>query len=248
MNCHECREWMHPHVDGELDIRGSLELDHHLANCPGCAAEKEALRFLKATLRRSSLRYHAPVSLRRRFRHLCRPSNNTALGKLSVALWLWRSWAIGATALALLMAFVLPTVSGRNRLLDEVVASHVRSLMADHLTDVLSNDQHTVKPWFTGKLDFSPRVEDFAGRGFPLIGGRLDYLGGREVAVLVYRHNKHVINVYVWPAADSGAGLPSVGGRRGYSLISREATGFHHLLVSDLNRKELADLADLLER
>src|SRR5262249_46870290 len=120
------------------------------------------------------------------------------------------------------------------------------SLMAGHLTDVASSDQHTVKPWFHGKLDFAPDVRDFAAQGFPLVGGRLDYVGGRTVAALVYQRNQHPINVYVWPAARARSGKLTVEKRSGYTVINREIGGLHHLLVSDLNEKELTELANLL--
>ncbi len=109
----------------------------------------------------------------------------------------------------------------------------------------LPADQHTVKPWFNGKLDFAPDVKDFAAQGFPLVGGRLDYLNGRAVAALVYRRNKHFINVFVWPAANAGGGKPAVQNRRGYFIINREADGLHYCLVSDLNAEELTQLAKL---
>src|SRR4029078_5320611 len=109
--------------------------------------------------------------------------------------------------------------------LNQAVATHVRSLMVEHLTDVASTDQHTVKPWFDGKLDFAPEVKDFAAQGFPLAGGRLDYLNGRVVAALVYRRNKHYINVFVWPPASGGSGKLIVEKRRGYVVINRERGG-----------------------
>jgi anti-sigma factor RsiW len=126
------------------------------------------------------------------------------------------------------------------------VAGHVRSLMAGHLMDVVSTDQHTVKPWFNGRLDFAPDVKDFAAQDFPLVGGRLDYLGDRPVAALVYRRNKHVINVFVWPAADTSEAPKETQNLRGFNIINRQANGLRYCLVSDLNEKELRDLADLL--
>src|SRR5205823_1681082 len=116
----------------------------------------------------------------------------------------------------------------------------------DHLVDVTSSDQHTVKPWFNGKLDFAPEVKDFAEQGFPLAGGRVDYLRGHTVSALVYRHNKHVINVFVWPLGDNRSAKTGAENRRVYSIINREANGLHWCLVSDLNAKELGELAELV--
>jgi anti-sigma factor RsiW len=120
--------------------------------------------------------------------------------------------------------------------------------MAEHLTDVASSDQHTVKPWFSGKLDFSPNVKDLATEGFPLVGGRLDYLHHRPVAALVYRRNKHLINVFVGPAASSSSRKGEFESPRGYSVLNRDIGGLHYCLVSDLNSRELAELANLLGR
>jgi anti-sigma factor RsiW len=162
-------------------------------------------------------------------------------------LLVWKLVALGATALAAVAIVFQPMdFSERSRLVNEAVADHVRSLMANHLTDVASSDQHAVKPWFNGKLDFAPSVKDFTAQGFPLVGGRLDYLGGRAVAALVYQRNKHFINVFVWPAATAALTKPDVRSYRGYSVINREEGAMHYCLVSDLNAKELEQLANLL--
>jgi anti-sigma factor RsiW len=191
------------------------------------------------------LRYEAPDSLRKEVCQMARAAKGGARPSLFQSLLLWKSLAFGTTAFALLLMLIRPGVSERDQVLEEAVSSHVRSLMADHLTDVASSDRHTVKPWFNGKLDFAPKVNDFAGQGFPLVGGRLDYLDGRTVAALVYQRHKHFINVFVWPAANTAQGKP--GERlRGYSVICREAEGLRYCLVSDLNQQELAEFAVLL--
>ncbi len=248
MNCAESRLFLHAHADGELDVANSLELERHLKTCAACGAEKKSLNSIKVALRQSSLRYDAPDSLRKGVRRMARASGNETHPRLFPSLLLWKSLAFGATAVALLAILFRPEISERDQMLNEAVASHVRSLMAEHLTDVASSDQHTVKPWFNGKLDFAPDVKDFAAEGFPLVGGRLDYLKGRPVAALVYRRNKHFINVFAWPAGHTGSGKAAIDNRRGYSVINRETNGLHYCLVSDLNKKELAELANLFER
>jgi len=152
---------------------------------------------------------------------------------------------ITAGALVILLALIfLPPRD--QRLAEEVVSSHVRSLMANHLTDVESSDQHTVKPWFDGKVDFAPTVTNLTEHGFPLIGGRLDYLHGRPVAAEVYQRNKHKINLFVWPATRNRITMKKVSVEKGYNVISWEAAGMNYSTVSDLNPTELREFADLL--
>ncbi|MGC9942088.1 MAG: anti-sigma factor [Verrucomicrobiota bacterium] len=253
MICAEIRLLLHAHVDGELDAANSIELERHLKTCPACAAESESLRLLKTALQQASLAYRAPDSLRKIVRQNIRPpagvsGSEPQPGRLS-RLWLWKSLAFGATAFAVLAILLRPAgISQRDGLLNEAVASHVRSLMVGHLTDVASTDQHTVKPWFDGKLDFAPQVKDLAADGFPLVGGRLDYLNGRTVAALVYRHNKHFVNVFVCPANYAGIAQSGTENRRGYSVIYYDSNGMFYCLVSDLNAKELNDLGQLIAK
>lgn len=164
----------------------------------------------------------------------------------------WATWAIAA--LAVIGAFVAgmvisPRGAGqRDTLSNELVASHVRSMMADHIADIISTDQHTVKPWFDGKLDFAPPVVDFAAEGFPLAGGRLDYLMNRSVAVLIYRRDKHIINLFVWPSLeepeDRASGFKN-SVHNGYLIVRWTDTGMNYAAVSDLNDQELLQFAQL---
>jgi anti-sigma factor RsiW len=184
---------------------------------------------------RDQLRYTAPARLRR---------------KLMPQPWLDRPRAALAgacAAAAILLSFVVgrstaPTSSGAAQ---DVVASHVRSLMASHLQDVASTDQHTVKPWFEGRLDFGPDVRDFAQEGFPLEGGRLDYVDSRPAAALVYRHGAHVINVLEWPADGSSSTPPTLSTLRGFQLFSWRRNGLSYWAVSDLNAADLQKFAQL---
>lgn len=245
MNCADIKKLLHAYADGELDLANSLELERHLKSCPACSAERESLLSLRTALRQKDLAYRAPNSLRKDIRKMVRISADA--GRPRERLWIWKLLTAGATAFAILTIVLRPAgMSDSDQLLNEAVAGHVRSLMADHLTDVLSSDQHTVKPWFNGKIDFTPEVKDFAAQGFPLVGGRLDYLHGRDVAVLVYQRSKHFINVFVWPDRQTGSGKAEIEHLRGYSIINRELNGLHYCFVSDLNAKELGDLASLV--
>jgi anti-sigma factor RsiW len=244
MNCDEIHSLFHAYIDGELDLVHSLEVEGHVKSCAACAAAKRSLLSLRSALRQGDLAYRAPESLRRQVRRIARGANEEEPSRRE-GNYLWRWLAIGATGFAVITLLLRPAgMSERDRFLNDAVGSHVRSLMVEHLTDVASSDRHTVKPWFDGKLDFAPDVKDFAAQDFPLVGGRLDYLNGRAVAALVYRRNKHLINVFVWPSRNAGDG--GTGTLRGYSVINRDARELHYCLVSDLNEKELRDLADLL--
>jgi len=250
MNCADLRLLLHAYSDGELDLVRSLDVEQHLQTCATCAAQNRSLLSLRTALRSAPLAHATPPSLRQKVRSLNRapaesPPPETPRPSRAPRLWQWL--AFGATAAAVLMLTLRPVgPSPGDSLADELVSGHVRSLMVGHLTDVQSSDQHTVKPWFNGKLDFAPTVRDFAAQGFPLVGGRLDYLNGRAVSALVYRRNQHFINVFVWPADRTGVGQPIAENRRGYNLVSRDVEGFHYWLVSDLNPTELSQLADLL--
>ena len=246
MNCAEVQRWLHAYADGELDVVRGAEVDEHIKTCAACAGEISNLRLMRATLQNSGLAHRAPDALRKKcgnsrakLRHrgktTCNGSGN--------------GWRLARRRSAALAIVLRPAgISPRDELLNEAVASHVRSLMANHLTDVASSDQHTVKPWFDGKLDFAPQVKDFAEQGFPLVGGRLDYLDGRAVAALVYRHEKHLINVFVWPAANTERGTEQIENVRGYNVVTCDVGGFHYCLVSDVEEKQLHQLAGLFEK
>jgi anti-sigma factor RsiW len=258
----DLEQWLASYRDGELSPEEEAAVEAHLATCPECTAHDSAARNLSRTMRQAT-RHRAPPGLADRIRAAL-PAEAASPGETPSAPGPARApatvhvlpdrrprrWIASAAAAAacVLLAWNL-TLQLRPApapsLVDQVVDDHIRALMVNHLTDVLSSDQHTVKPWFNGKLDLAPPVGDFPDQGFALVGGRLDYLSGHSVAALVYRHNEHVINVFVLP----GAGMDSAPHHltsRGYALLTWAHQGLGYWAVSDINAPELDTLATLI--
>jgi anti-sigma factor RsiW len=253
VNCDDARVLMHGHLDGELDLADDLEVQRHIEECPRCASDYAALRAMRTRLKDEAFRFDAPPALKEKIRRAIpesTPSRSTGYPSRRGA-WVPRAvrfavpMAIGAM-LALIIAPRTMAPALNQQLANEVVASHVRSLMATHLMDVASTDQHTVKPWFNGKLDFSPPVTDFVKDGFPLVGGRLDYIEGRPVAALIYQHGKHVINVFMWPTAGETTSAERIETEHGYNVEQMTVAGMNCWVVSDLNPVELDKFAGLI--
>jgi mycothiol system anti-sigma-R factor len=248
MICELSSKSLHGYLDGELDAVRAAEFERHLETCPECLAELEAQESLRASLQQAQLRERAPASLRRavlqglpkapaQFRIATNPS--------------WQWLAVAAALLLVVSALgwrILSTRTGTGasaQLSAEIIDAHLRSLQAGHLVDIVSTDQHTVKPWFNGKVDFAVPVRDFADEGFPLQGGRLDVIHGRTVAALVYGRRKHEVNVFAWPDSP-GDELPRAGSSRGYQWISFRKGGMYLCVVSDLAMPDLEILQRLL--
>jgi anti-sigma factor RsiW len=236
MNCAEVDELLGAWHDRELDPARSRELEAHLSGCAQCAAARERLEALSSVVKEHATYYTAPAGLRARLESKLAPKQPW-YGR-------WPVLAAACLALALVVWRVAPA-PGDSAIESEVVAAHLRSLMADHLMDVPSTDQHTVKPWFTGKLDFAPRVEDLSAQGFELVGGRLDYLDGRPVAALIYRRRKHTINVFTWPAGPGRQELRQ-DTRQGFHVVHWVSQGMQWWAVSDVSADDLRTLAGLL--
>jgi anti-sigma factor RsiW len=243
MNCQQAKPLINPYVDGELEAVAILELEQHLQNCSSCSLALRNVQSLKKTMKQDTLYFNAPAQLRQRIKaQLPSPAKSASL---------WHDWnwnrlttalsGAFAICLALLAMVTLTRPSSVQPLAEEIVSSHIRSLMANHALDVASTDQHTVKPWFNGKIDFSPPVKDLAAQNFPLIGGRLDYLAGRSVAALVFQRRQHTINLFIWPASEADASPAVFPSRQGYQVIHWSAAGMTFWSVSDLNEKELME-------
>ena len=246
MVCRDVMDRLSPFLDDELDPVASREVSRHLESCADCAAAFDRRRRLSESLRRD-LEYHrASDLLRARVVRDARAAvGEGARSRRAAPSWRWLSVAAAVVAVVggTWWVTTLPREHADDLTAREVVSGHIRSLMANHLTDVASTDQHTVKPWFAGKLDFSPPVTDFAAAGYPLVGGRLDYLQGHSVAALVYLHHKHAINVFVWPVASAHERVTPAMTQQGFHVIHGTHAGMAYWVVSDLNAEELASFA-----
>jgi mycothiol system anti-sigma-R factor len=262
MNCEEAAKLMDGYLDGELDPMTSQKIEEHLRECRKCEQAYEAHTALAHAISRGAPYYKAPTELRQRVQSSLRDAvgvraTRSAARENHVLLtsareerrfvlpeipWNWLALAAAIILAAIIASNFLPRLrqpASDQFLATQLIASHVRSLMAAHLTDVASSDQHTVKPWLDTKLDFAPPVVDLSSEGFPLIGGRLDYLDNRPVAGLVYGRRKHFINLFVWPAASDAAKAPQTITRQGYQLLHWADSDFNYWAVSDVNVNDL---------
>ena len=270
MNCEETTKLMDGYLDGELDPITSQAIEQHLRECHNCDQAYKTQRSLICAIGNATPYYKAPSELRERIQSSLRkettehPLRNGVRGAqvqfhkrqpeprsiLSEIPWNWLGLAAAIIFAAIIVSNVLPRLQrpGNDQFLaTQLIAGHVRSLMANHLTDVASSDQHTVKPWLDAKLDFAPAVVDLSNEGFPLIGGRLDYLDNRAVAALIYQRRKHFINLFVWPAAPDETRTPKTITRQGYQLLHWVESDLNYWAVSDINEKELQEFKQLFE-
>ena len=231
---------LHGLLDGELDAANALACEAHLKTCEACHAELLRQRTLREAIAAPGVAYRAPSSLRARIEASLEQAAAAPARRRPRTIAPWAaSGAISAIAASLAIVVVAPTF-GDSQVESQLVASHVRSLLANHLTDVETSNQHVVRPWFNGKIDFAPPVPELADKGFPLAGGRLDYVEGKVVPAIVYHRRLHTINVFVWPAKGTRL-LPIRTGRRdGYSLIEWKRGGLEFWAVSDIDPTELA--------
>lgn len=249
MACQETNGLIEAYADGELDLSASLEIERHMDDCAACAAELKSHRALRSSIGGASLYYDAPPQLTSRVRSALRKQAKVPVVH-RLAAWRWFAVAAPAVSLAIL-AFALVAVSRtpsrRDLLNEEIVSAHVRSLMGAHLMDFPSTDQHTVKPAFNGRIDFSPEVRDLSSQGFTLLGGRLDYVDRRPVAALIYQRRKHVINLFIWPSEAGAEEKAAATSLRGYSVIHWIRAGMNYSAVSDINSSELGTFRQALQ-
>jgi len=249
MPCNEALR-LQAYFDGELDAAAALSVERHLESCTECAALIADLEHARKLVRASAAYHRADDGLREKI--VAQISHESSDRRKSV-LWFapdrrflsGLGSGAGATALAAVIVFFLAAPPAPNApLTTDLVNAHLRSLMSDHLYDVASSDRHTVKPWFAGHTDVSPPAADFSAQGFRLIGGRADYVDGHRAAVTVYRHGRHIINVFAW-AADAES-LPQAATRNGYHVRCWKGSDLAFCAVSDTGQSELQDLTRLI--
>jgi anti-sigma factor RsiW len=246
MTCREVHNLLEAYSDGELDLVRHLEVEAHLTQCAACTEQVENLQSLRTALSSPNMYHRAPAALRIRLQRtqapIARPRTwlRTLAAAAAILLLIGAGTAIG-------LRWLRPQPAVEERLAELVVAGHVRSLQADHLTDVASTDQHTVKPWFRGRLDFSPEVPDLSPQGYALAGGRLDYLADRPVAALVYQRRSHAINLFNWPIGNNEVTAVQAYSRQGFHLRHWQRGGMTWWAISDLNDQELDEFVRLFQ-
>ena len=235
------RDSLGARLDGELTPDEEQELDRHVATCDACARELATLTETHRLLSENLMRHRAPDVLKARIRGAIVDASAPRAATRSAPTW----WRQAAAAIVIAVASSAVTMVGMNRAAsgratDELLSSHVRSLQPGHLTDVVSTNQHQVKPWFNGRVDVSPAVPNLDSLGFPLIGGRTDYVSGRAVPVVVYGRRQHMINVYAWPSSSAAeTSTPNEASRQGYHFVRWTSGGLDYSAISDLNAAEL---------
>ena len=253
MSCRKAQELIHGYLDGELDLARSLEVEQHMHECERCARTFRSQTTLRSCLKNDSLYYPAPENLKKRIKTSLLKEAGSEASPRGLR---WRWLNVGASLAFMLLIGVIAwrvaprsiRPSGDELLAQEIVSDHLRSLqMPGHLTDVLSSDQHTVKPWFDGKVNFAPPVKDFANQGFHLYGGRLGYLNNKPVAILIYQRRLHYINLFIWPSEEADSRGEVATQRQGYNLIHWNGSGMNYWAISDLNIVELHEFARLVE-
>jgi anti-sigma factor RsiW len=250
LTCDLTQTTLHGYSDGELDAVRAAEFERHLEHCDECRLSLQATQALGNRLSRNDLYERSSPELRQRIEKQLGLDRLESKAPSRTGSFRWLLVPAFAVALVAILA-VLVRFPGQQRVLatataSELIDAHVRSLQPGHLTDVVSTDQHTVKPWFDGKLDFVPPVNDFSEQGFPLVGGRLDVLNGHSVAALVYGRRKHLVNLFVWPVRPGEADLYGWGSRDGYNWGMWQAGDMRFCVVSDAAQSDLRELQQLI--
>jgi mycothiol system anti-sigma-R factor len=243
MDCTQTRDYLHGYIDRELDPVSAAALEQHLQSCAACQHVYERQSSLRAAVGRQAAYYTAPGDLADRIRARIGVATDKTVAKPHRPDWQWLQLGAAVAVTAVVTWMVTLQMGGARQdeiIAEQVITGHARSVLTNHLTDVASSDQHTVKPWLSSRLDFSPPVTDLTTDGYPLVGGRLDYLDNRPVAALVYRHRQHVIDLFIWPdpKANQSSAMKTLS-RQGYNVLHWSGAGMTYWAISDLNQDEL---------
>lgn len=248
MNCDEITAQMESYLDGELTLSDKRDIEEHFVDCANCANKLEGLRLLQQRVRETDYK-NVPAGLKMNIQNKLRDVTGEQTKSTSLFKWLGiggGAMATGSFATWALLTFVFFSPL-KMQLADSIIDAHISALMVDHVTDIKNSDRHTVKPWFNGRIDFAPPVKDLSAQGFELIGGRLDYLQGKTVSALVYKRRAHIINAFIFKSVDTTTTTaPKLVQRQGFNLVHWKQDGLDFWLISDLNKKEISQLAKLI--
>lgn len=253
MNCDDLSRQIESYLDGELTLSDKRDVEEHLADCNNCENKLAGLRLLQQRVLETEYK-NVPSGLKLNIQNQLRD----VTGEQSKYSWLLKWLSIGGGAMATgsfatwaLMTFIFlsPFNSLEMQLADNIIESHINALLVDHVTDIKNSDRHTVKPWFNGRVDFAPPIKDLSSQGFELIGGRLDYIQGKTSSALVYKRRAHIINAFIFKSVRSDfESEPQLIERQGYNLVYWKNAGLDFWLISDLNKKEMGQLAQLIKK
>lgn len=256
MNHQQAENLLAAYIDKELSLSDAADFEQHLNSCVECQIEYKEQTHVISLLKSNAAYFKTTLQFTKRLEASLAQELPEKNAKVSwnfdwLQAWVGNGLSKGAiisslAAIVLSTSLFLATPSAQEKLTEELTASHVRSLEVDHLSDVISTDQHTVKPWFNGKLDYVPPTVDLTKMGFPMEGGRLDYINARTVAVIVYRHNKHPINLYVWPSTGSDSAV-QVSSHHGYNLVHWAVSGMNYWAISDLEAEKMLNFAKSIQ-
>jgi anti-sigma factor RsiW len=247
MNHDRAKYLLPAYVDGQITALRRFFLGRHLAACPSCLAEMEAIQAMRTALRTNLPMHRAAPGLAMRIASALPREAPPPVVRRPLRLGFAGAAMAGGFAGVALTLAVTRVAPPPDRVVADVVADHVRSMMADHLTDVATSDQHTVKPWLSARLDLSPEVKDFVAEGYPLVGGRLDYIDGHRAAAIVYRRAKHVINLFAYVSADKSDAAPHLDTQDGFNVVRWRTGGLTYIAVSDVEAAQLLVFVRLVE-
>ncbi len=252
MNCQQALAQIDAYLDSELDAAHSHQVEQHIRDCPTCRDQWQQLSALRTAVREKAPYHLAPETLRQQaLKLLGHAGTPSSLSRVTRPAAYWPSMAAAVLVAAIFSAgatYWILRPPPPEDMVGDVVTSHVRSMMAtNRLTDISSSSQHTVKPWFSGKITFAPTVVDLTTQGYPLVGGRLDYLAQQPVAALVYRHRQHIINLFIWPDPSAANLAPRQTSHLGFHIARWSHGGMNYWAVSDLNPESLETFSRLVQ-